>query len=162
MEESSSIQAVCRGFVRETPLSKLPYKVQYLDFRYLKLLVMREMMLQFWPAHFFFDVRLAKEPTWWGSKTLEGLNKAGTKMVQHVFCWQILFQRNMFFFLKCYIYYTGVSKNSGKMDGLLWKTLLKWMILGGKPTNFRKHPYFYCTYSSNVPKVSVDPCGVYS
>ena len=104
LEESSSIQAVCRGFVRETPLSKLPYKVQYLDFRYLKLLVMR-------------DVRLAKEPTWWGSKTLEGLNKAGTKMVQHVFCWQILFQRNMFFFLKCYIYYTGVSKNSGKMDG---------------------------------------------
>ena len=36
----------------------------------------------------------------------------------------------------------GVSKNRGKtpkMDGLQWKTLLKWMIWGYP--YFRKHPY---------------------
>ena len=29
----------CKAYVRETPPSKWPYKVQYLHFRYLKLLV---------------------------------------------------------------------------------------------------------------------------
>ena len=37
----------------------------------------------------------------------------------------------------------GVSKNRGipKMDGLKWKTLLKWMIWGYH--YFRKHPYLF-------------------
>ena len=42
-----------------------------------------------------------------------------------------------------HVVYMGVSKNSGipKMDGLEWKSLLKWMIWGYH--YFRKHPYIY-------------------
>ena len=43
----------------------------------------------------------------------------------------------------------GASKNYGcpKMDGLQWKTLLKWMIWGYH--HFRKHPYtVYCNHES--------------
>ena len=46
--------------------------------------------------------------------------------------------------------YMGVSENYGypKMDGLEWKTLLKWMIWGYH--YFRKHPYdIISTTSSN-------------
>ena len=39
MEESSPIYAACKAYVKENPPPKLPYKVQYLHFRYLKLLV---------------------------------------------------------------------------------------------------------------------------
>ena len=37
----SPIKAVCKAYVRENPSPKWPYKVQYLHFRYLKLLVIR-------------------------------------------------------------------------------------------------------------------------
>ena len=42
MEESSPIQAVCKAYVREHPSPQWPYEVQYLHFRYLKLLVIQD------------------------------------------------------------------------------------------------------------------------
>ena len=41
--------------------------------------------------------------------------------------------------------FMGVSKNRGtpEMDGLQWKTLLKWMIWGYH--HFRKHPFILPT-----------------
>ena len=58
--------------------------------------------------------------------------------------------------------YLGVSKNRGKtpkMDGLEWKTLLKWMIWGYH--YFRKHP-FICQWwmSSNTFKWGCHFCSI--
>jgi len=51
--------------------------------------------------------------------------------------------------------YLGVSENRGfspKMDGLQWKTLIKWDDLGGKPTIFGNIHFF--SHTSLVSSIS--------
>ena len=42
------------------------------------------------------------------------------------------------------------------MDGLYWKTLLKWMIWGAHPY-FWKHPYVSAKYGTNKRRQSIPP-----
>ena len=57
--------------------------------------------------------------------------------------------RNVASFVDPFPKYMGVSKNRSypKMDGLEWKSLLKWMIWGAHPY-FWKHPYPPCCYTN--------------
>ena len=54
--------------------------------------------------------------------------------------------------------YVGVSKNRyPKMDGLEWKTLLKWMIWGENPLFSETSMLLHCCKSGKTCPTSPDP-----